>query len=137
VEPLVPTIVLERQTELRDWLLSVLNQSPYQVVGIASDMAEFFALKIAVSPPVLIIVGADDGWERATERIAQIRALRPKVKIIAVAESPGSFDLERCLKSSADGCVFSVESRQVFQKCLDLALQEKIIVVGRGKGIRL
>ena len=132
MEPLVPTIVLERQTKFREWLLSVLSQSSYRLVGIASDMDDFFALKIAVSPPVLIVVGADEGWEGATERIAQIRALRPKCKIIAVAESPGSFDLERCLKSSADGCVFGVKSRQVFQKCLDLALQEKIIVVGRG-----
>jgi two-component system nitrate/nitrite response regulator NarL len=82
--------------------------------------------------PKLAIVGINlqnGNLDQAAESIRLLRSLMPEGKVVLVAETNESVDLQRVLTLSPDACIFSLASRDTLIKVLELTLMDQRVFV--------
>lgn len=127
----VPSIIVERRTLLREGLASLLHDTPYRVIASLSMVSELATLAPLAPRPTLVLLGLWDGIDEAVKALQEVRSLPPNSKIVAVAETAGTVEIQELLRSGANGVIVNVSSREVFIKALDLAfLDQEFVVMG-------
>ena len=127
----VPSIIVERRTLLREGLAALLHDTPYRVVASLTTIAEFPTISPLPTRPTLILLGLRDGIGEAVKALQEVRSLPPESKVVVVAESAGTPEIQELLQSGANGVILNVSSREVFIKALDLAfLDQDFVVMG-------
>jgi two-component system nitrate/nitrite response regulator NarL len=127
----VPSIIVERRTLLREGLASLLHDTSYRVIASLAMVSELSTIPPLAARPTLILLGLWDGIGEAMKALQEVRSVPPDSKVVVVAESVGTLEIQELLQSGANGVVVNVSSREVFIKALDLAfLDQEFVVVG-------
>ena len=125
----VPAIIVERRTLLREGLAALLHDTPYRVVASLATIAEFPTIPPLAARPTLILLGLWDGIREAVRALQEVRSLPQESKVVVVAESAGTPEIQELLQSGANGVILNVSSREVLIKALDLAFLDQEFVV--------
>ena len=129
VAPVIPTLIVEQRTLLREGLASLLEGTPYAVKGTAASVSDIHVERL--EHIALVIVGVSAGMDRTVAAIRRLRHILPDAKLFMVADGSDRCDSQELLSNGADGCIFDVTSQEVLLKSLDLALlQQRLIVIG-------
>jgi len=127
----VPTVIVERRTLIREGLAALLHDTPYRVVASLATISELPTISPLATRPTLILLGRWDGIGEAVKALQEVRSLPRESKVVVVAESAGTPDIQELLRSGANGVILNVSSREVFIKALDLAfLDQEFVVMG-------
>lgn len=127
----VPSIIVEPRTLLREGLASLLHDTSYKVVASLATASELSTLPPLAARPTLILLGLWDGIHKAVKDLKQARSLPQGTKLVVVAESADTPEIQELLHSGATGVIVNVSSREVFIKALDLAfLDQEFVVIG-------
>ena len=125
----VPSIIVERCTLLREGLAALLQDTPYRVVASLATISELPTISSLAARPTLILLGRWDGIGEAGKALQEVRSLPRESKVVVVAESAGTPDIQELLRSGANGVILNVSSREVLIKALDLAFLDQEFVV--------
>ena len=126
----VPSIIIERRTLLREGLAALLHDTRYKVIATLETASNLSGLAPLAARPTLILLGLWDGIAEAQKAIQEVGSL-PNRKVVVVAESAGTPEIQELLRSGANGVIVNVSSRDVFIKALDLAfLDQEFVVIG-------
>jgi len=126
----VPSIIVERRTLLREGLAALLHDTRYKVIATAATVSDLSGINSLAARPALILLGLWDGIAEAQKAIQEVGSL-PNRKVVVVAESAGTPEIQELLRSGANGVIVNVTSRDVFIKALDLAfLDQEFVVIG-------
>ena len=125
----VPTVIVERRTLIREGLAALLHDTPYRVVASLATIAEFPTIPPLAARPTLILLGLWDGIGEAVKALQEVRSLPRESKVVIVAESAGTPEIQELLGSGASGIILNVSSREVLIKALDLAFLDQEFVV--------
>jgi len=125
----VPAIIVERRTLLREGLAALLHDTPYRVVASLATIAEFPTIPPLAARPTLILLGLWDGIGEAVKALQEVRSLPRESKVVIVADSAGTPEIQELLGSGASGIILNVSSREVLIKALDLAFLDQEFVV--------
>ncbi len=125
--------VIAHRTLLREGIASLLQHSEYKVVASAGHPAELKDMHGSASRPKLVLFGLENGdYENTSLSIQSLRATYPDCKVIIIAETGGSIDLERILALAPDGFILNVNSREILLRSLELTLlDQQVLVLGR------
>jgi two-component system, NarL family, nitrate/nitrite response regulator NarL len=127
----VPSIIVERRTLLREGLASLLHDTPYKVIACLATVSELSTVSPMSVRPTLILLGLWDGVGEALKALKEVQSLPSGSKVVVVAESAGTLEIQELLRRGANGVIVNVSSRDVFIKALDLAfLDQEFIVIG-------
>ena len=125
----IPTLIVEQRTLLREGLASLLEGTPYEVLAPVAGVSEIAAEHLERA--ALVIVGVSAGMEKTVTTIRRLRHILPDAKLFMVADGADRCDSQELLSNGADGCILDVTSQEVLLKSLDLALlQQRLIVIG-------
>jgi two-component system, NarL family, nitrate/nitrite response regulator NarL len=124
-------IIVSPKVLLREAIASLLQNSRYEVVGVAAGLAELPPSCCPKGQPAVAIVGMDRQTELddAAERIRLLRTLIPDGKVVLVVETNGPIDLQRVLALAPDACIFNLGSRDTLIKVLELAFTDQRVFV--------
>jgi two-component system nitrate/nitrite response regulator NarL len=126
---MVPALIIEERTLLREGLVSLLEGTPYRLIAALAGMNQIEREHLEQAS--VIIIGVSAGMDRAIAAIRRLRPLLPDAKLFMVADDSTDCDSQELLRNGADGCILDVTSREVLVKALDLALlQQRLIVIG-------
>jgi two-component system nitrate/nitrite response regulator NarL len=129
VARVIPTIIVEQRTLLREGLASLLEGTHYDVRATVAGVNEIAAENFERA--ALVIVGVSAGMDKAVAAIRRLRHILPDAKLFMVADGADRCDSQELLSNGADGCILDVTSQEVLLKSLDLALlQQRLIVIG-------
>jgi two-component system nitrate/nitrite response regulator NarL len=128
------TIIVGQRALLREGLASLLHSTEYKIarsVSRASELDEASTGQGGRSLVILAIGGASADYEEMADNIGLLRSRLSNVKIVVVAETAGTIDLQRIMTLAPDGYILNLGSREILVKSLDLALlDQKIFVLG-------
>jgi two-component system, NarL family, nitrate/nitrite response regulator NarL len=131
-----PTVIVASSAFLREGIASLLQGTCFEVVTAVGNLGELANHEL--TDRTLVIVGIDrpnGSHDRAGERIRQLRSLMPCGKIVLMAETYGSVDLQGVLALAPDGYILNLDSRDMLVKSLELILMDQqIFVLGRPTG---
>jgi two-component system, NarL family, nitrate/nitrite response regulator NarL len=126
-------IIVASSALLREGMVSILQSTPYKVVATVGGPGELADHELTGS--ALAIVGIDwqnGSHDRAAESIRLLRSLMPDSKIVLVAETHGTVDLQSLLALALDGYILNLGSREMLVKSLELIfMDQQIFVLGR------
>ena len=126
----VPVIIVERRTLLREGLAALLHDTRYKVIATLATVSDLSRVAPLAARPTLILLGPWDGIAEALKAIQEVGS-PPSSKVVVVAESAGTLEIQGLLRSGANGVIVNVSSRDVFIKALDLAfLDQEFVVIG-------
>jgi two-component system nitrate/nitrite response regulator NarL len=126
----VPSIIVERRALLREGLAAFLHDTRYKVIATLATVSDLSSVNSLAARPALILLGLWDGIAEAMKAIQEVASL-PNRKVVVVAESAGTPEIQELLRSGANGVIVNVSSRDVFIKALDLAfLDQEFVVIG-------
>jgi len=130
VRHMIPTLVVEERTLLREGLTSLLDQTHYSVIAAAARVSD---VDFTAQPeqPALVVYGFSSGMDETITGIRHLRQKLPAAKVFVVAEGSDRCDSQEIIHHGADGCILNVRSQEVLLKSLDLTLlQQSLVVVG-------
>jgi two-component system nitrate/nitrite response regulator NarL len=109
-----------------------LQNTRYKVVASIASPEELSPDSCPKGQPKLAIVGINlqnGNLDQAAESIRLLRSSMPDGKVVLVAETNESVDLQRVLALSPDACIFSLASRDTLIKVLELTLMDQRVFV--------
>src|SRR5262249_7368134 len=121
------TVIVTSRVLLREGIAALLQNSRYKVAACVSRPEELSPGSCPKGQPKLAIVGINlqnGTLDQAGEGIRLLRSSMPDVKVVLVAESNESVDVERVLALSPDAGIFSLSSRDTLIKVLELILMD-------------
>lgn len=128
------TIIVGQRALLREGVASLLNSTEYTVaatVSRAGELDEASTEQTGRSLIILAIGGTNGDYEEMAENIDLLRSRLTDVKIVVVAETAGSIDLQRIMALALDGYILNLGSREILVKSLELTLlDQKVFVLG-------
>lgn len=119
---LVPTLLVEPNTLLREGLKRILAETPYSLVSSAASLDEARRSWTPGSDPFLLILDAVTDHESKCDQIAQLKAEVPSAHVVMLVDQ---YDLKRVLaafKAGADAYLIKTVSCEVLVKSLDLVM---------------
>jgi two-component system nitrate/nitrite response regulator NarL len=126
------TVIITSRVLLREGIASLLQNTRYKVVACIATPEELTPESCPKGQPRLAIVGINlqnGNLDQAAESIRRLRSLLPDSKILLVAESNESVDLQRVLALAPDACIFSLSSRETLINALELTLLDQRVFV--------
>src|SRR5262245_34720016 len=106
----VPSIIVERRTLLREGLASLLHDTSYKVIASLATASELSTLPPLAPRPTLILLGLWDGVEEAVKALQQVQSLPSQTKLVVVAESADTPEIQALLRHGATGVIVNVSS---------------------------
>lgn len=126
------TVIVTPRVLPREGIASLLESTCYKVVASAAGPAELLPSCCPEGQPTLAIVEIDSqngNLDEVAESVRLLRSLMPNGKVVLVAETAGRIDLQRVLAFSPDACIFTVGSRDILLKILDLTFMDQRVFV--------
>ena len=126
------TVIITSRVLLREGIASLLQNTRYKVVACVATPEELTPESCPKGQPRLAIVGINlqnGNLDQAAESIRRLRSLLPDSKVLLVAESNESVDLQRVLTLAPDACIFSLSSRETLINALELTLLDQRVFV--------
>jgi two-component system, NarL family, nitrate/nitrite response regulator NarL len=128
------TIIVGQRALLREGLASLLHSTEYTVARSVSRAGELDEASTGQGGRILVILaigGTSADYEEMADNIDLLRSRLSNVKIVVVAETAGTIDLQRIMALAPDGYILNLGSREILVKSLELALlDQKIFVLG-------
>lgn len=126
------TVIVTPAVLMREGLVSLLQSTSYKVVAGATGAADLSPSCCPKGQPALAIVGINlknENLGQAAESIRLLRSLMPDGKVVLVAETDGSIDLQSIVALSPDACIFDLGSRDTLIKVLELTFMDQRVFV--------
>lgn len=117
-----PTVIIGRSALLRGGVASLLERSNYKIMAVATSASDMNGA-LPADPHTLAVLAAGVTSENYEEMAAEVRLLRSMLstcKIVIIADSRDTPDLQQIFALSADGFILNVDSRDILLKCLEL-----------------
>jgi two-component system nitrate/nitrite response regulator NarL len=132
----INTIVIEPGTVLREGLVSLLHGSGFKVISAVA--APDRVSPIALERASILIVGALSEPAETLDYLKRCSSAGRDPKIVIISEISGNgsqSDALKFLSNGADCCIFSVHSRDILLRSLDLVLLgQRVVVLGPASG---
>jgi two-component system nitrate/nitrite response regulator NarL len=129
-----PTVIIANSVLLREGMASLLQSTAYKVVASIRRPAELTDRDLTKRRRGLVLVGIDcqkGSLDQAAEGIQLLRSVMIDSKIVLVAESRGTVDLQGVLALAADGYILNLGSRDMLVRSLELIfMDQQIFVLG-------
>jgi two-component system nitrate/nitrite response regulator NarL len=131
-----PTVIIARSALLREGVTSLLQGTRFKVVSAVRNPAELANRELTGRALAIVGIHWQNGSrDQAAENIGLLRSLMSDSKIVLVAETYGSLNLQDVLALAPDGYIINLGSRDMLVKALELTLVgEPILMLGRPTG---
>jgi two-component system nitrate/nitrite response regulator NarL len=129
VKCIVPTVVIETRTLLREGVTALLNGSPYRIIFSGSSVSGLPGPGALTEHPQLAILGLSGGSQETTNAVHALRERSPDCKIVALGERGDLYDLNEILSSGINGILFNVASAEALLKVFDLVLLGQQVII--------
>ncbi|MCB5173879.1 MULTISPECIES: LuxR C-terminal-related transcriptional regulator [Microvirga] len=119
---IVPTLLVEPNTLLREGLKRILSETPYSPVASAASLDEVRGTWAAGADPFLLIMDAANDHDSKCNQVSQLKADLPTARVVMLVDY---YDLKRVLaafQAGADGYLVKSVSCEVLVKSLDLVM---------------
>ncbi len=131
---IVPTVVVESRTLLREGVTALLHGTSYRVVFSGSSVSELPEPGLVPEFPQLAILGLSGTAQDNVDAVRKLRDLSPECKIVAIGDRADIFDLNQLLNCGIDSILFNVASAEALLKVFDLVLLgQHVIILDRGQ----
>ena len=114
---------------LREGIASLLQNTPYNIVGYAVGPADLPHITSPKGERMLAIVAWNRQSENVEDTIRLLRSSMPDGKVVLLAETNQLTELGGVLALSADGCIFNLGSRGTLLKVLELTFRNQRVFV--------
>jgi two-component system nitrate/nitrite response regulator NarL len=129
----ISTVIVGARALLREGLASLLQRSAYKVLAAVAQASELANVRISAGNQILIILlinGDDKNLEEAAGSIRLLRLLFPDSRVVVLAETSSTVDIEQILTMAPDGYIVNLGSRDILLKALELtALNQQVFVM--------
>jgi two-component system nitrate/nitrite response regulator NarL len=129
----ISTVIVGARALLREGLASLLQRSAYKVSAGVAQASELANVQIPAGNQILIILlinGDDENLEEAAASIRLLRSLFPDSRVVVVAETSSTVDIQQILTLAPDGYIVNLGSRDILLKALELtALNQQVFVM--------
>lgn len=123
----MPTLVIEERMVIRQGLVSLLQNTRYQVVAAVAEVDQV-SLPLDAEPVSLVLLGVSS-QHRAVCRMRHVRRAFPHARICVVSEVSDPCTLQEIVRHGADACISNIRSRDVLLKALDLTMLRQHLVI--------
>ena len=124
-----PTIIVLAGAVLREGIASLLQNTPYNIVGYAVGRADLPHITSPKGERMLAIVGWNRQSKNVEDTIRLLRSSMPDGKVVLLAETNEPTELESVLALSPDACIFNLGSRHTLLKVLELTFRNQRVFV--------
>jgi two-component system nitrate/nitrite response regulator NarL len=133
---MTPTVIIASSALLREGVTSLLQGTRFKVVSAVRNPAELANHKLTGRALAIVGIHWQNGsQDQAAENIRLLRSLMSDSKIVLVAETDGSLNLQDVTALSPDGYIINLGSRDMLVKSLELTLVgQQILMLGRPTG---
>jgi two-component system nitrate/nitrite response regulator NarL len=118
----VPTLLVEPNTLVREGLKRILSETPYSLVASISSLDEVRQMQFAGPAPVLFIVDAANDHRVIFHQVQQFKEEQPSARIVMLVDH---YDLKQVIaafQAGADAYLIKSVSCEVLVKSLDLVM---------------
>lgn len=117
--PPIGTVLVGRNTLLREGLARILGSADFQVLASAPDLNDLSPLPSAVQ---LLIVDVDNDLAAVSAKLESLKQAYPAMRLVILAGQLEPNTIASAFKAGADGCFVEISTSEAFIKSLELVM---------------
>jgi two-component system nitrate/nitrite response regulator NarL len=125
---MVTTVLVERNSLLRERLQRILTGTRFRVLKAAASLEELNVSNILSGRPILLLIGADKDFAHTICDVKRIKILNPASRIVLLSEDRDLDSFTSAFREGADGYICKRIKRDALMKSLSLVMQGQVVL---------
>jgi two-component system nitrate/nitrite response regulator NarL len=125
---MVTTVLVERNSVLRERLRRFLAGTPFRVLKAAASLEELNLPHILSGRPILLVIGANKDFAHTISDVKRIKVLNPASRIVVLSDDRDLEGLASVFREGADGYVRKRIKRDALLKSLSLVMNGQAVL---------
>lgn len=125
---MVRTVLVERNSVLRERLRRFLTGTPFRVIKAAASLEELNLSNVLSGRPTLLVIGADKDFVHTISMVKRLKVLNPASRIVVLSDNRDLESLTSIFREGADGYVRKRIRRDELIKSLSLVMHGQAVL---------